>query len=76
MDAYCRLIAEQENQRESNLKERDQKMKQYQKLALENNAQEHEDKLGAMEKRREKYHNRHEKKLDYLEEEKKMKAQK
>lgn len=39
-------------------------MKEYQKLALETVAKEQDDKLGVMERRREKYHQRHEKKLD------------
>ncbi|EAR96534.1 hypothetical protein TTHERM_00192030 (macronuclear) [Tetrahymena thermophila SB210] len=78
MDAYCRLIAEQEQEREKNIKEREHKMKHYQKLALEQVAQENEDKLGQMERRRERYHQRHEKKLDQMEldQKKKIKDQK
>ncbi|EGR33821.1 hypothetical protein IMG5_036370 [Ichthyophthirius multifiliis] len=73
MDAYCRLIDEQDKQRDKTLQEREDKMKEYQRAALENVTMVHEDKVAIMDKRRQKYHDRHEKKLDQQEIDRKRK---
>ncbi|KAM3132392.1 hypothetical protein pb186bvf_015492 [Paramecium bursaria] len=75
MDAYCKLLDKQEQERTRALKERDEKIKTYQLKALEQQEKELEKKIGALEKRAEKYENRKERRIQELEKEAELKKQ-
>lgn len=74
MKAYAQMVEEQERAREDALRERDQKIKDYQSMAFESMKKDYEEKLAVMEKRSKRYEDRKERKLDELEQQKKLNA--
>ena len=71
MNAYARLIDEQEKERERTIHDREQKMREFQTKSEQVIYQEGQEKLKVMDNRREKYERRHELKLQQEEELKK-----
>ena len=71
MNAYARLIDEQEKERERTVQDREKKMREFQTKSEQVIYQEGQEKLKVMDNRREKYERRHELKLQQEEELKK-----
>lgn len=71
MNAYARLIDEQEQERERTIQDREKKMREFQTKSEQVIYQEGQEKLKVMDNRREKYERRHELKLQQEEELKK-----
>ena len=71
MNAYARLIDEQEQERERTIQDREKKMREFQTKSEQAIYQEGQEKLKVMDNRREKYERRHELKLQQEEELKK-----
>ena len=63
MNAYARLIDEQEQERERTIQDREKKMREFQTKSEQVIYQEGQEKLKVMDNRREKYERRHELKL-------------
>ena len=71
MNAYARLIDEQEQERERTIQDREKKMREFQTKSEQVIYQEGQEKLKVMDNRREKYERRHELKLQQEEDLKK-----
>ena len=71
MNAYARLIDEQEKERERTIQDREIKMREFQAKSDQVIYQEGQEKLKVMDNRREKYERRHDLKLQQEEELKK-----
>ena len=63
MNAYARLIDEQEKERERTVQDREKKMREFQTKSEQAIYQEGQEKLKVMDNRRETYERRHELKL-------------